>query len=126
MTEWVVVVIVYLVGGFVLWRTWPLVKQFPSDVAASLDRWVYRTNLEIEERKFLKAYAKAQTGAEQKRLVIAQLRLHLTAMGLDVSDFPDEEIEAACERFGRAMAETALSVDEASRNLAAALCRRET
>lgn len=99
------------------------VKALPEFIVESIQGWTRRTQLAQKERAFLKAYVKAKTEAEQKRLVIGQLRVHLTALGLDVSDFSDEEIEESCERFGRAVAESGITTEEAFRTLAAALGR---
>lgn len=120
MNEILLVVIVYIFGGFVLWKTWPAVKELPGFIGEFLAGWAHRVELEQEQRKFLKAYAKAGEG-ERKRLVIQELRRHMSALGMDVSDLTDEEIEEGTARFGKAIAESGVTVEEAGRSISAAL-----
>lgn len=113
------VILVYGVFGFVVWKTWPLIKELPSLLQGRFERWVARMRLEQEERTWLRAYAKAITDEERERLVVAQLRVHLYALGMDVSDLTDDQIEEGTIRFAELVAATGLTMEEAARNISA-------
>lgn len=116
----VVVVALYTIAAVLIWRTWPLVSEIPGFIVERMNQWTYRTQLQNEERAFLKAFARADD-EERKRLTIAQIRVHLTALGMDVSDFTDDEIEGGTMRFAETLASTGLTAEEAGRNIARAL-----
>lgn len=120
--EIVILVLLYGAVAFGVWKTWPLTRQLPTLITESLERWSSRVQLEQEERAFLRKFAKAHK-EERKELTIARLRVHLLALGIDVSDFTDAEIEEATMRFAEALGSSGITAEQAASNIASAFAQ---
>lgn len=63
--------------------------------------WRWRRRIDAQKREFSRRFDAAQSDGERRALVIAELRATLNALGVDASDFTDDEIKAATRsRFG--------------------------